>query len=314
MSKRMHPPTTLKLFPKFLPPKILFFPLLLLAVFHGNAVAAETLPGFPAPQLLALHSARGPIADFCILTPHQLCFAKPLLTPSPSPQKFSADDSGSLLTRLAKDQIGIYSAPFHPSNLKWDALFLAGTGIFIATDKHATGAISSENINISRRISDTGFYGTSAAAGIIWISGVATHNDHARETGFLTAEALANSFPLYVVMRYSLGRQRPNEGNGHGQFFENNAYGSAFPSGHALFTWTMASVIAHEYPRPWVKWLAYGTAAAVSIARVTGREHFPADVFVGSVFGFFIGRHIFNAHCREGLSEGCHNHEVLDSH
>lgn len=310
MSKRMRSPTTPKLFRRLLQNKILFFPLFLLALFHGNAVAAETLAGFPPAQPVALHSPHGAIADLCILTPRELCFAKPSLAPSPSRQHYSSSESRSLLTRLAKDQIGIYSAPFRPSNLKWDALFLAGTGIFIATDKHATGAISSENINISRHISDTGFYGTAAAAGIIWISGIATHNNHARETGFLTAEALANSFPLYVVMRYSLGRQRPNEGNGHGQFFENNAYGSAFPSGHALFTWTMASVIAHEYPRPWVKWLAYGTATAVSISRFTGREHFPADVFVGSVFGFLIGRHIFNAHCREGLSEGCHNREV----
>lgn len=310
----MQPPSPLKLVHRFLPNKILLFPLLLLSIFHGGPVAAETLAGFPAAHPVVFHSTHVAFADVCILTPRELCFAKPSLTPSPAPRKFSGGDSGSLLTRLAKDQIGIYSAPFRPSNLKWDALFLAGTGIFIATDKHVTGAISSENINISRRISDTGFYGTSAVAGVIWISGIATHNDHARETGYLTAEALANSFPLYVVMRYTLGRQRPDEGNGHGQFFENNAYGSAFPSGHALFTWTMASVIAHEYPRPWVKWLAYGTAAAVSIARVTGREHFPADVFVGSVFGYLIGRHIFNAHCRQGLSEGCHNHEVPDSH
>jgi membrane-associated phospholipid phosphatase len=311
MSKQMPPPK-LKWFRKFLSARIVLLPVLVLAVFHGNPVLAQTLAGFPSAHALTLPSTHA-IADFCLLTPRELCFAKPSVSPEPSHETASTRDSKSLLHRFAKDQIGIYSAPFHSSNLKWDALFLAGTGIFIATDKHATGAISSDNINISRHISDTGFYGTSAVAGIVWISGMATHNDHARETGFLSAEALANAFPLYVVMRYSLGRQRPNEGNGRGQFFHNNAYGSSFPSGHALFTWTMASVIAHEYPRPWVKWLAYSTAAAVSVARFTGREHFPADVFVGSVFGYLIGRHIFNAHCREGLSEGCHNHEVLDS-
>jgi hypothetical protein len=43
----------------------------------------------------------------------------------------------------------------------------------------------------------------------------------------------------------------------------------------------MASVLAHEYPQPWVQFLAYGTPATVSVTRVTGLEHFPADVAVG---------------------------------
>jgi membrane-associated phospholipid phosphatase len=72
----------------------------------------------------------------------------------------------------------------------------------------------------------------------------------------------------------------------------------------------MASVIAREYPRPWVKWLAYGTATAVSVTRFTGREHFPSDVVVGSVIGYLIGRHIFKAHCREGISADCHSRKI----
>jgi len=60
----------------------------------------------------------------------------------------------------------------------------------------------------------------------------------------------------------------------------------------------MASVLAHEYPQPWVQFLAYGTAATGSVTRVTGLERFPADVAVGGVFGYFIGQHIFHAHSR----------------
>jgi membrane-associated phospholipid phosphatase len=106
------------------------------------------------------------------------------------------------------------------------------------------------------------------------------------------------------------GRQRPIQGNGNGLFWRNNALNSSFPSGHALFTWSMASVIAHEYPRPWVKWLVYGTATAASVTRFSGREHFPSDMAVGGVIGYLIGRHIFQAHCREGLSEGCHRRKI----
>jgi membrane-associated phospholipid phosphatase len=67
----------------------------------------------------------------------------------------------------------------------------------------------------------------------------------------------------------------------------------------------MAAVIAHEYPRTWVKILAYTTATAVSLTRYTGREHFVSDVAVGGFIGYFIGRHIFKLHCSTDFSERC---------
>jgi membrane-associated phospholipid phosphatase len=286
----------------------------LLIIFSGAAVPyglrAQTVAG-PSAQAFTISAHR--ISEFCMLTPRTLCtLPPPSFAPEKSEQRSPASDLVIIFKRFPRDQIGILAAPFRPSNLKWDALFLAGTGIVIATDKHTTGAVGPDHINISRDISNVGFYGTSAVTGALWVSGVVTHNDHARETGVIAAEALADAFPLYIVVRYSLGRQRPNEGNGHGLFFKNRAYGSSFPSGHALFTWTMASVIAHEYPPRWVKFLAYGTAAAVSITRFTGREHFVADVAVGSALGYLIGRHIFNAHCNEEFSVACHNPTVRE--
>jgi membrane-associated phospholipid phosphatase len=286
------------------------FPVILLATFGCYSAHGQSLRGFPLEHALEAPASH-PITEFCFLTPRELCSGKDAFERQHSQQQSSESGIKSALRRFGKNQAGIFSAPFRRSNLKWDALFLAGTGIFIATDKHAIGAISQDHIDVSRHISDAGLYGTSAAAGVLWISGIATHNEHAREAGALSAEALANTFPIYAVLQLSLGRERPNEGNGNGQFFRNNAFGSSFPSGHVLFTWSMASVIAHEYPRPWVKWLAYGTATAVSVTRFTGREHFPADVMVGSVLGYLIGRHIFNTHCREGLSADCHNHEII---
>jgi membrane-associated phospholipid phosphatase len=81
--------------------------------------------------------------------------------------------------------------------------------------------------------------------------------------------------------------------------------GSSFPSAHSSFTWTMASVVAHEYPKPWVRWLVYGTATTVSVTRVTGLKHFPSDVAVGGAFGYLIGQQVFNAHCVLGRSSSC---------
>ena len=73
--------------------------------------------------------------------------------------------------------------------------------------------------------------------------------------------------------------------------------------GISIATWVAASVIAHEYPSRWVQIVAYGTAGAVSITRYSSFQHFPADAFVGSVLGYFVGQHIFHSHCGVGLSK-----------
>jgi membrane-associated phospholipid phosphatase len=246
----------------------------------------------------------------CFLPRSELC-SGPISADPQSTRSGSSDGAlKKAVKRFGKDQADIYSAPFHRSNLKWDALFLAGTGVMMATDSNASRALPANHVSVSRNISNVGLYGTSAAAAALWLSGMATHNEHARETGALSAEAFANAVPFYVGVQLISGRQRPIEGNGNGLFWRNNALNSSFPSGHALFTWSMASVIAHEYPRPWVKWLVYGTATAASVTRFSGREHFPSDMVVGGVIGYLIGRHIFQAHCREGLSEGCHPRKI----
>jgi membrane-associated phospholipid phosphatase len=41
-----------------------------------------------------------------------------------------------------------------------------------------------------------------------------------------------------------------------------------------------------------VRLLVYGVATAVSTTRVTGGQHFPADVFAGSVIGFGVGTYV----------------------
>jgi membrane-associated phospholipid phosphatase len=234
---------------------------------------------------------------------------QPPAAPQPSHLPVSDKPHDSIFLRGLKrglqDQGDIYSAPFHRSAVRWDLGFVAVSGGLIAADKHATGALSRDHLEVSRRISDVGYSAAIASAGVLWLTSAATKDPHARETGTLGLEALANTAALYGVMRVAAGRERPLEGDRKGHFWQNNSLGSSFPSGHAAFTWTTASVIAHEYPTPWVEWLAYGTATAVSVTRFTGLKHFPADAVVGSAFGYLIGRHIFHAHCQTGLSPVC---------
>jgi membrane-associated phospholipid phosphatase len=91
------------------------------------------------------------------------------------------------------------------------------------------------------------------------------------------------------AMKLAAGRERPYlPGDSDGAFF---AGGNSFPSGHAMASFTVASFLAHRYPRhKWVAWVGYGLATAVATLRVTAKEHFPADVFFGGVMGFAVGR------------------------
>jgi membrane-associated phospholipid phosphatase len=207
--------------------------------------------------------------------------------------------------RIWRDQEELWTAPFKKSNLKWDAMVLLGTGALIATDRQTVPDVSQHTIDVSSNISNAAIYGTGTVAGSIWIAGLISNNPHQKETGLLTLEALTNAMPVYTVLQVIAGRERPGEGTGNGRFWQKHSIDSSFPGGHAMFAWTMATVIAHEYPRWWVKALLYGAAATVSVTRFTARDHFASDTFVGTALGYFIGRHIFHAHCNPGFSEAC---------
>ncbi len=126
----------------------------------------------------------------------------------------------------------------------------------------------------------------------MWLLGHASHNEHWSETGFLAGEAAVNSLVMVEGLKYSLRRQRPFQGDGSGSFFQNG--GTYFPSEHAAAAWSVAGVIAHEYPGPLTKIMAYGLASLVSVSRVKARQHFPSDVLVGSIIGNLVAQNIYS--------------------
>jgi membrane-associated phospholipid phosphatase len=210
------------------------------------------------------------------------------------------------LKRGLEDQKELWSAPFKRKNLKWDALFLLTTGALLATDRQASRAVPKDHVNISHDVALLCIGTTGVSAGLIWLHGIRADDSHAKETGYLTLESLANTFLIYTPMQIIAGRERPDDGTGNGRFWQRRSVNTSFPAGHPMFMWAMASVIAHEYPKRWVKILTYGAAFSVSAVRFTGRNHFPSDIFVGSTLGYLIGTHIFHAHCNEDFSDACH--------
>jgi len=108
-----------------------------------------------------------------------------------------------------------------------------------------------------------------------------------------------NSLVAVETFKYSLRRQRPYQGDGSGPFSQNG--GTSFPSEHAAAAWSVAGVVAHEYPGLPMKIMAYGLASLVDYSRIRGHQHFPSDVFVGSIMGNLIAQNVYSRHHDPGL-------------
>jgi membrane-associated phospholipid phosphatase len=210
--------------------------------------------------------------------------------------------------RTLEDQKELYLTPFKPTNFKWDALVLGGTGALLATDRRIETHIGTAHFTLYQATSDVAIAGLGATLAGVWAWGIKNDHPHAKETGALELETLVNTFLIYTPMQYVAGRQRPGEGNGYGDFWKHHSINTSFPGGHAMFTFAMSTVVSHEYPQWWVQALAYGAATAVSVSRFMARDHWSSDMFVGSALGIGIGAHIFHAHCNPELSDSCKHH------
>ena len=200
------------------------------------------------------------------------------------------------LKNLFTDQKKIWTSPgrIRPSHLPWLIPFVATTGGLFATDSNVAKQLSASPslISNSRNLANAGAVSLAAGGAAFYLYGRFKDNDHARETGVLSSEAALNSLAVVEVLKLTTRRERPVD-NVRGRFLQG---GSAFPSEHAMLSWSIASVIGHEYPDPLVKTLAYGIATGVSLSRITSRDHFPSDIFVGGAMGYLIGREVYAAH------------------
>jgi membrane-associated phospholipid phosphatase len=230
-------------------------------------------------------------------------------SPSPSPPQPSATPSleQQFFKNILRDQEAIWTSPLHlrGRDARWLAPLALGTAGLIATDQ-STGdeiAESQKQLPASRIVSYAGSgYGVGGVALGFYLFGRAKHDDRARETGLLGAEALVDSAIVVTALKEISQRSRPLSGKSRSDFFDG---GSSFPSGHSIAAWSLATVIANEYhDRPLVQLAAYGIAGAVSAARFTGEKHYLSDVLVGSAMGYGIGRYVYHAHHRRESASG----------
>src|SRR5712691_6561087 len=211
-----------------------------------------------------------------------------------------------LVGRFLDDQREIWTSParLRFSDTEWFVPLSGITAGLFVTDRDFSKHLSQNPTTIShyKTLSNAGVAALVGGAGGMWLLGHAKHNEHWSETGFLAGEAAVNSWVAVEGLKYSLRRERPYQGDGSGSFFQSG--GTSFPSGHAATAWSIAGVVAHEYPGPLTKAMAYGLASLVSFSRVRAHQHFPSDVLVGTVIGNLVAQNIYSRHHDSELGGG----------
>jgi membrane-associated phospholipid phosphatase len=199
------------------------------------------------------------------------------------------------LKHLAEDQKQFWTLParVQAKDLKWILPSAGVIAAFVASDSWWAKQVPSSHVATSKTFSDYATYSFIGLGGASFLLGHMKQDDHLSEAGLLAAEAAINSTAVAYAFKEVTQRQRPDQGNGHGDFF---AGGASFPSEHSAIAWSVASVWAHEYPGWFSQMAAYGLASAVTVTRVTARQHFPSEAIIGGVLGWYFGREVYRSH------------------
>ena len=203
-----------------------------------------------------------------------------------------------LLLDFAEDQKQLWTSParLRFRDTTWLVPLSGITAGLFLTDSDFSRHLSHDPKTLSHysTLSNGGVAALIGGAGGMWLLSYHNHNVHWRETGFLAGEAAVHSLAMTEALKYSFRRERPYQGIGTGPFFQSG--GTSFPSEHSAAAWSVASVIAHEYPNPLIKILAYGAASLVSYSRVRAEKHFSSDVVVGALLGELAAHQVYKRH------------------
>ncbi len=220
----------------------------------------------------------------------------------------SSDTANKVVTlprTLLRDQIGMWTSPArtHFSDATWLVPLGGFAAALFATDTDVSRHLSNtpDALTRYRHVSEYGAYSMAGGAGGLYVLGLLTHNEHQRETGFLSGEAAIDSLVVVEALKFATGRQRPYQDGGNGNFFKGRR---SFPSEHSAGAWAIAGMVAHEYPSPFMKFLAYGMATTVSGSRITAKQHFPSDVLIGAALGYLTSEYVYRKHHKPELAGG----------
>jgi membrane-associated phospholipid phosphatase len=220
--------------------------------------------------------------------------APPSEAPPAPPPLFSLKETGQLVLVDAK---GILLAPLHWDGEDWLKFGVGSAGVILtgvlldtpvqeASQRSRTPGRDDFATTIQRFGSEYSW----AVLGGYAVFGVAAKDREAMNVA--VDGVLASLFASGIatpVLKFAVGRARPNADLGNHYFTPFSTANQSFPSGHTTQAFAVASVIAAHDDHLWVKILAYGIAGTVGLARIEQNAHWTSDVLAGAILGTAIG-------------------------
>ena len=233
-------------------------------------------------------------------------------------QKAVEKKEESAVKMFLEDEKEIWTSPFRMkkrSIIPWAGAALI-TGLLISSDESIFSRVKAYQEKndwvdwLSPKITKLGNGEVAVGTiGLFYLGGLAFKNKKARETAKLSLMSLLHASVVVQVLKHLAGRKRPEAHDGEKYFFGKDlwsgpegffkrysdgfVYYDAFPAGHPITVWSVATVIAKMYRNsPVVPVVCYSLASLASLSRITQNKHWLSDVFVGSLMGYAIANFI----------------------
>ena len=196
----------------------------------------------------------------------------------------------------------IVSSPFRWNAEHWATagLIVAGIGVMMFLDEPVRDFwqedVRSDTTDDIADYGDMvgGFYNLLPAAGIGFVAGAALGDQKAQAASLESIQELAITAGFAKALKYGTGRHRPNGSPDNAFEFDGPGTGGnnkSFVSGHATYSFSVASVIASNYDdNVYVSGLAYGLAGLSAWSRVNDDKHWLSDDVVGAAIGIITGK------------------------
>lgn len=170
----------------------------------------------------------------------------------------------------------------------------AGFGYLYMNDDKLANYFSKERLGyygvLGFDYAGSGLYGAGFVIGSYLIG-----DKRMKKTSIKAMNAFVISGVVVNGMKYLAGRKRPYEDPYAFKPFSGN---DSFPSGHASTAFSILSVYAMEYGKPYSYFL-YSLAALSSFARIYNGAHWTTDVVAGGAIGYLVARYVFKS--RDGF-------------
>jgi membrane-associated phospholipid phosphatase len=272
------------------------------------------LPIFVLPALIALPVSAQSHGSADRKTAEPIVETTGVTPPVESSGEAKPNEWRKFFRNVGEDQGRIWASPFrmNKKTAPWWLLFGGAAAVLIATD-HSTATKlpnTQDQMAVATWTSRLGAsYSIIPITATFWLGGVLADSPRAREVGRVGVEALTDAFIVNNVIKAATQRQRPTEGEERGAFWAGTGRfwnaGSSFPSGHATYAFTLASVIAHEYhDSKIIPITAYALATTVGASRFAARKHYASDIVAGAAVGWFIGHYVYGKRHNPDLAHG----------